>query len=52
MPLLKAYPDIRLEFDINYGFRDIVADHFDRSCVVAKQWTRTLSPSLLTPNYA
>ncbi|MFZ6046995.1 LysR family transcriptional regulator [Pseudomonas sp. CR3202] len=29
MPLLKAYPDIRLEFDINYGFRDIVADRFD-----------------------
>lgn len=29
MPLLKEYPDIKLEFDINYGFRDIVADHFD-----------------------
>lgn len=29
MPLLKAYPDIRLELDINYGFRDIVADRFD-----------------------
>ncbi|MDA8446317.1 LysR family transcriptional regulator [Paracidovorax valerianellae] len=29
MPLLHAYPDIRLEFDMNYGFRDIVADRFD-----------------------
>ncbi|MBE1237580.1 LysR family transcriptional regulator [Phaeovibrio sulfidiphilus] len=28
-PLLKDYPDIRVEFDINYGFRDIVADRFD-----------------------
>ncbi|QUP53850.1 LysR family transcriptional regulator [Ralstonia syzygii] len=28
-PLLQAYPDIKLEFDINYGFRDIVADRFD-----------------------
>jgi DNA-binding transcriptional LysR family regulator len=28
-PLLKAYPDITLEFDMNYGFRDIVADRFD-----------------------
>lgn len=28
-PLLKEYPDISLEFDINYGFRDIVADRFD-----------------------
>ncbi|MFJ4145209.1 LysR family transcriptional regulator [Pseudomonas sp. NPDC089734] len=29
MPLLLEYPDIKLEFDINYGFRDIVADRFD-----------------------
>ncbi|SDI26776.1 transcriptional regulator, LysR family [Pseudomonas delhiensis] len=29
MPLLREYPDVRLEFDINYGFRDIVADRFD-----------------------
>lgn len=28
-PLLATYPDIKLEFDINYGFRDIVADRFD-----------------------
>lgn len=28
-PLLLKYPDIKLEFDINYGFRDIVADRFD-----------------------
>ncbi|AXW39737.1 LysR family transcriptional regulator [Ralstonia solanacearum] len=29
MPLLHEYPDIKLELDINYGFRDIVADRFD-----------------------
>jgi len=29
MPLLQKYPDIKMEFDINYGFRDIVADRFD-----------------------
>ena len=28
-PLLLEYPDIKLEFDINYGLRDIVADRFD-----------------------
>ncbi|MGT2455310.1 LysR family transcriptional regulator [Cupriavidus basilensis] len=28
-PLLRNYPDIKVEFDINYGFRDIVADRFD-----------------------
>ena len=29
MPLLHAYPDIHIEFDVAYGFRDIVADRFD-----------------------
>jgi DNA-binding transcriptional LysR family regulator len=29
MPLLREYPDIKLEFDMNYSFRDIVADRFD-----------------------
>lgn len=28
-PLLRDYPDITVEFDVNYGFRDIVADRFD-----------------------
>lgn len=28
-PLLREYPDITLEFDVNYGLRDIVADRFD-----------------------
>jgi DNA-binding transcriptional LysR family regulator len=28
-PLLLAYPDVKVEFDVNYGFRDIVADRFD-----------------------
>lgn len=28
-PLLRDFPDIKLEFDVNYGFRDIVADRFD-----------------------
>jgi len=29
MPLLHRYPDIRMEFDISYALRDIVADRFD-----------------------
>lgn len=29
IPLLREFPDIKLEFDMNYGFRDIVADRFD-----------------------
>ena len=27
--LLHEYPDIKVEFDVSYGFRDIVADRFD-----------------------
>lgn len=27
--LLLEHPDIHVEFDVNYGFRDIVADRFD-----------------------
>lgn len=28
-PLLLAYPDIKIEFDVHYGFRDIVAERLD-----------------------
>ncbi len=28
-PLLLEYPDLKVEFDVNYGFKDIVADRFD-----------------------
>ncbi len=28
-PLLRDYPEVTLEFDISYGFRDIVTDRFD-----------------------
>lgn len=29
LPLLREYPDIHVEFDVNYGFKDIVAQRFD-----------------------
>jgi DNA-binding transcriptional LysR family regulator len=29
VPLMRQYPDINIEFDVCYGFRDIVADRFD-----------------------
>lgn len=28
-PLLHEFPDVKVEFDVNYGFTDIVADRFD-----------------------
>jgi DNA-binding transcriptional LysR family regulator len=35
-PLLEQFPDITLEFDVNYGFRDIVADRFDAGVRLGK----------------
>lgn len=29
LPVLRENPEVSLEFDMNYGFRDIVADRFD-----------------------
>ncbi len=29
LPVMRRYPDIRIEFDVSYGLRDIVADRFD-----------------------
>ena len=37
MPLAHAYPDIRLEFDVAYGLRDIVADRFDAGVRLGEQ---------------
>jgi DNA-binding transcriptional LysR family regulator len=35
-PLLREYPDITLEFDMSYGFRDIVAERFDAGVRLGK----------------
>jgi DNA-binding transcriptional LysR family regulator len=35
-PFLREYPDITLEFDVSYGFRDIVADRFDAGVRLGK----------------
>lgn len=35
-PLLREYPEIALEFDVSYGFRDIVADRFDAGVRLGK----------------
>jgi DNA-binding transcriptional LysR family regulator len=29
LPVMQRYPDIRMELDVSYGLRDIVADRFD-----------------------
>ena len=37
VPLLKEYPDINLEIDVNYGLQDIVADRFDAGVRLGEQ---------------
>jgi DNA-binding transcriptional LysR family regulator len=37
VPLLEQYPDIHVEFDVNYGLRDIVADRFDAGVRLGEQ---------------
>ncbi|WP_295521573.1 LysR family transcriptional regulator [uncultured Stenotrophomonas sp.] len=29
LPVMQRYPEVNIEFDVNYGLRDIVADRFD-----------------------
>src|SRR5688572_25573813 len=29
LPVMQRYPDVRIEFDVSYALRDIVADRFD-----------------------
>ncbi|MBE2210888.1 MAG: LysR family transcriptional regulator [Xanthomonadaceae bacterium] len=37
MPFLRKYPDIRVEFDVSYGLRDIVADRLDAGVRMGEQ---------------
>ena len=37
LPLLIKNPDIHVEFDVNYGLRDIVADRFDAGVRLGEQ---------------
>ncbi len=37
VPLLENYPDLHVEFDVNYGLRDIVADRFDAGVRLGEQ---------------
>jgi DNA-binding transcriptional LysR family regulator len=41
-PLMRAYPDVHIEFDVNYGFRDIVADRFDAGVRMGEEIDRDM----------
>lgn len=42
-PVLREYRDITIEFDVNYGFRDIVADRFDAGV----RWGKTIDKDMV-----
>jgi len=42
-PLLQQYPDIKLEFDMSYALRDIVADRFDAGV----RWGKTIDRDMI-----
>ncbi|SFC73869.1 LysR family transcriptional regulator [Collimonas sp. OK412] len=42
-PLLREYPDIKIEFDMSYAFRDIVAERFDAGV----RWGKTIDKDMI-----
>lgn len=41
-PLMLEYPDIHIEFDVYYGFRDIVAERFDAGVRMGEEVDRDM----------
>lgn len=41
-PLLRDYPDVHIEFDVAFGFRDIVADRFDAGVRLGEEVDRDM----------
>jgi DNA-binding transcriptional LysR family regulator len=48
-PLMREYPDVQLEFDVNYGFRDIVADRFDAGVRMGEEIDRDMIAVAIGP---
>lgn len=49
-PLLLAYPDICMEFDVYYGFRDIVAERFDAGVRGGEQVAKDMIAVRISPD--
>jgi DNA-binding transcriptional LysR family regulator len=49
-PLLTAYPDIRIEIDINYGMIDIVAERFDAGVRLGNQVAKDMIALRIAPD--
>jgi len=49
-PLLSAYPDLKIEIDINYGMIDIVAERFDAGVRLGDQVARDMVAVGIAPD--
>lgn len=50
MPLLKRYPDIRIEFSVDYGFTDIAAQRFDAGVRVGDRIDKDMVAVRIAPD--
>lgn len=50
MPLLKQYPDIQIEFSVDYGFTDIAAQRFDAGVRVGDRIDRDMVAVRISPD--
>ncbi len=49
LPVMHRYPDINIEFDVSYGFRDIVADRFDAGVRLGESIDKDMIALPITP---
>lgn len=49
LPVMRRYPDIRMEFDVSYGLRDIVADRFDAGVRLGENIDRDMIAMPISP---
>lgn len=50
MPLLKQYPDIHIEFSVDYGFTDIAAQRFDAGVRVGDRIDKDMVAVRISPD--
>lgn len=50
MPLLKQYPDIQIEFSVDYGFTDIAAQRFDAGVRIGDRIDKDMVAVRISPD--
>lgn len=50
LPLMKAYPDVQIEFSVDYGFTDIAAQRFDAGVRIGDQVDKDMIAVRVAPD--